>query len=109
MVAGKGLEPHDLRVFPAAKRLCPACGSRNFILGAGAPSKNSDRCAENRSLHPPLAAVAIFSQRATLVGLKPEGYGNSNTTENKKKNVQRTLFFLFWLRGRDLNHMTFGL
>ena len=75
--------------------ICPACGARNFRLGRGLPSPNSDRCAMSRSLHPPPAAVALHARAG-----KPARAGKSFIS--KQKRHHKGAFFV-WRRRRDLN------
>ncbi len=90
MVAGAGLEPHDLRVFPAAKRLCPACGARNFCLMQSIFAKF--RPLRRKPL--PVSAAGgdrVFSQRATLVGLKTRRMRYNSHYRKSKPPITRWL------------------
>ena len=65
MVAGMGFEPHDLRVITKVPfAVHDFCLRRINLLDICRPLHSS-----TPSLYPPLAAVRLDSQRATLVGL----------------------------------------
>ncbi len=107
MVAGAGFEPHDLGIIATRlHRRIVVCGRLDALLTLG-------------SADALLWAVSLVKNNTQLFltllpneprsSYNPKPMRHTLTPHYQKQKSSPMDCFRFWLRGRDLNHTTFGL